>query len=329
MTKAAKEETKQTPVEALCSLREWFRSELDTSAAVQTGRPIVKGAGYDTSGYATEARHERRAAAALLIHGGGATKQREDLQRARITLAEAQARAERLKATHADPRWIAEAESGVKGAEKNVARLEALVAAAGDAHLTDQPAAVVQWTRRPQHGTRSAHRSARTIRRGSITPTWRRGSVRRSRPERRLSKAEAEWQAGCVELERLSAEHRKHFEKAQQALGAELRGVAGTHGATVRKLIAPDLDYLTANPHRCPAEAEAIYRQAVAAAEAAAALGVGGAMVAFEEEASEQVVQIIRRKMGDAPLGEPLRPRKSWHDHTTETLDKIGGLGPS
>jgi len=300
-----------------------YTGQLETYPAVQKGRAIVKAAGIDTSGYDKPAREARRVGWALHLHGGAATSDREALVRTQIALGEARHRAEKLKAAKADESRILEAEASVRSAEKNVARFEALVNAAGDAHLhdqharraaRDQAAAALETIR----GRLAPYRMARIFDDPRL-PEW---ELEELEAERHLAKAEAEWQAGVVELHRLGDELQKLTGKAQSALGAELGTVAGGLGVKVRGLLQGDLEFLSANPHRCPPEAVAIYKQVQELAELAVQLDVGGVMQRFAK-AADAALPIIESAIGGRalPLG------NDWVQRTKEPLSPSSIMG--
>lgn len=288
---------------------------LDDSVAVQEAIRALDGMEVDRSGFDKAIRAVKPVAWGAWCHGGSGTAARRELEQLRHRKAQAAGRLGGLKARHL-PTDAAEAE--IASIEANVARLEALVKAAGDG---------------PDQRTRRDRLEAAERRlddaRARLEP-YRAGRIPAPldledalvAAEDALNQGEADFAAGRAELEKLTSDVRALAGKAYQALAASCATACAGLGSEARKLILPDLGRLLRLPHRAPAEIDGLYRRAAHLDSLMGKLGAtpGRGLAAFWKTCSD-CGPVVADRVGAVPAR--TRPRQ----HEAPALDVEARIG--
>ncbi|HEY3175761.1 MAG TPA: hypothetical protein VGK94_08370 [Candidatus Polarisedimenticolia bacterium] len=231
---------------------------LNSPAAVEAVT-ILDRLGIDHSGHDKVIRELAPVAWAEWLRGGGATMDRERLGNLQHERSRAIGRKGGLMRQGMPTQ---EVEGELAALERDIARYQALVDAAGDACLDDQLA------RRAK-----ADESARKLAdlQAQLAPL--RAARVRSAEVEAMERAELEaeraahgdaarFAAGAAEFERRGAQAGKLRQKAHAALAASCETACARLGSEAAGLVLPDLEFLQRNPHRAPAAVEDLHRRA-------------------------------------------------------------------
>jgi hypothetical protein len=250
----------------------------------ELGRLEVDGSGFDKI-----LRVLRPAAWRSWCIGGNRTDARRHVEVLRHGRAEAEGRIGDLKV---QGKPTAEAEALIVGIDADIARHEALIAAAGT--VPDQKQ---RLDRREAAGRvlNDAHNRVQPYRSAKLLPPPELEDALLA-AEDEFNAADDDFERGRRELEAVGADVARLKGKAIAALVASCETACERLGSAALRLIGPDLDRLLRFPHRAPGELDRLRRQAEHLDEIMGRLGAAGrGMAAFWSGCGDAEVVVAAR----------------------------------
>lgn len=273
----------------------------------QQGHRELKAAGVDDSGPRKTYALLRRLAWEGHLRGGGIENDRNRLAGFQQGRAEAADRVERLRATHAGPRLLTEAEGGIAAQDENIARLAPLVEAAGKweghstAHLKREADAAK--ARMEVAADRLAPYKAARL---PAPEGWERALFE---AQKASAAAEAEFVEAQAVFDRIGKEAQELRARAFGAMRTSLANVTRDIGEKTKAVVeAGDVAFWSSFPNRAPDELIGLYRHAERVNGIMVRLGAGpDAGLALFYEACGPAVGIVQGKVGAGPSAPPMR----------------------